>query len=374
MEARSERRAAPAAPPVRQVAETRRGRATAAAAADHGNMASEDEEQSDDGGNGQVSERARIALLEVENAALKAENAALKTKLMELLQGSGKRKSSASAVTSLKPGQSEPSPPAAPASKESSTGDRRARLAAAASDGPSDRAAAVRQRYQPEIVKPETVEPASPGSEVEDEPGHKNAVMLVNTAMEAYNEAIPNNIPPESRLPLVNKKLDRFLENFGEKVHIIDLKSGGSVIKDRKFFIMRYGCVFRESGSKLKGITHKRFYYDASGKQATFSLDFETHESLVTATAGTPQDGKLGLRDPRTEHLLVLYEEIGGVITRMWLRPDTEKLGLDPTAGESVLVRTEAFRAFEAKVAEIRGGSAGSFIFHNYHDTPTVGG
>mmetsp|Transcript_82048 Transcript_82048/g.237233 ORF Transcript_82048/g.237233 Transcript_82048/m.237233 type:complete len:99 (+) Transcript_82048:2-298(+) len=97
------------------------------------------------------------------------------------------------------------------------------------------------------------------------------------------------------------------------------------------------------------------------------------HERLVPATPGTPPDGKLGVREPRTEHLLVLYEEKGGKITRMWIRADAEKLGQDPTAGEDVLVRTDAYKAFEAKIAECKGGKAGDFIFHNYHNTPTVG-
>ena len=29
--------------------------------------------------------------------------------------------------------------------------------------------------------------------------------------------------------------------------------------------------------------------------------------NLVTARAGTPPDGRLGVREPRTEHLVVLY-------------------------------------------------------------------
>merc|ERR1740121_786691 len=184
---------------------------------------------------------------------------------------------------------------------------------------------------------------------------------------------VPNNIPNEKRLPMVQQKSDHFMGHFGEKVQIIDLKSGGAVIKDKKMFGMRYGCVFRESGAKLKGTCHKRFYYDASGGKPTFCLDFETHESLVTAMPGTPQDGKLGVRDPRTEHLAVLYEERGGKLTRMWLKPDTEKLGLDPTAGEDVMKRTDVFKAFEAKIGEVKGGPAGEFYFFNYHETPTVG-
>lgn len=46
----------------------------------------------------------------------------------------------------------------------------------------------------------------------------------------------------------------------------------------------------------------------------------------MTAQPGTPPDGRLGLREPRTERLAVLYEEKGGKISRMWLRQDTETL------------------------------------------------
>merc|ERR1740120_450055 len=171
---------------------------------------------------------------------------------------------------------------------------------------------------------------------------------------------------------MVEEKLGHFMNQFSDKIQILDLKSGGAIIPDRKMFVMRYGCVFRESGAKLKGTTHKRFYYDASGGKPTFCLDFETHESLVTAMPGTPQDGKLGVRDPRKEHLVVLYEAKGGKITRMWLRPDAEKLGLDPTASAEVLLRTDAYKAFEAKILELRGNLKDR-IFHNYHETPTIG-
>ncbi|CAK9020461.1 Hypothetical protein SCF082_LOCUS14923 [Durusdinium trenchii] len=117
-----------------------------------------------------------------------------------------------------------------------------------------------------------------------------------------------------------------------ELVQILDLKSGQAIIKDRNSFIKRYTCVFRESGSKLLGSCNKRFYFDAQGP--TYCLDYETHEHLVTAMPGTPPDGKLGVREPRTEHLMVLYEEKGGKITRMWIKPDADKLGSDPYAGE----------------------------------------
>ena len=68
----------------------------------------------------------------------------------------------------------------------------------------------------------------------------------------------------------------------------------------------------------------KRFYF--ASKSPTYCLDFEIHEELVTAQAGTPPDGRLGLREPRTERLVVLYEESKGKISRMWLRQDSETL------------------------------------------------
>lgn len=304
-----------------------------------------------------VALEARVALLEVENVALKAENSELKKKLIEAL--SKRAVAKRSTLESSKPGQ-------APAPDR-----RRERLAAAEKEPASDR------RRQCEAATKTTKKYDSPVGCPDDDSEadcmKQNAVMLVNTAMETYNEQVPNNIALEKRLPLVKDKLERYMSNFSSSVEIIDLKSGGAIIRDAKHFSIRYSCVFRESGSKLKGTVHKRFYYDASGKRPTYSLDFETHEHLVTATPGTPQDGKLGVRDPRTEHLIVLYEEKGGKVTRMWLRPDSEKLGLDPTAGEEVLMRTDAYKAFAAKLIEIRGDETSGRIFHNYYNTPSVG-
>lgn len=345
---------------------------TAAAAA------SEEEDSEDDAGSSGGESEApkggdleeRVALLEVENAALKAENRELKKKLVEFVRkgAAGGKDRKAAAPASKKPGQASPPRPRSPTPEkpppkaaDAGPQDRRARLAAAAAEAPSDRAAQ-RRRTNDETQ-----------AQANNDADARNAVMLVNAAIEAYNLSVPNNIPPEKRLPMVEEKLGHFMNQFSDKIQILDLKSGGAVIKDKKTFTMRYSCVFRESGAKLKGTTHKRFYFDASGGKPTYSLDFETHESLVTATPGTPQDGKLGVRDPRTEHLAVLYEEKGSKITRMWLRPDAEKLGIDPTAGEDVMKRTAAYKAFEEKIKEVKGGPAGEFYFFNYHETPTVG-
>lgn len=316
----------------------------------------------------QVSLEARVALLEVENAALKAENSELKKRLIAALQSPKAR----AAALAAKPGQVAPREPSPEQPTAPGTDPRRARLAAAEAEPARRRVPPREEAVDPPQRRAPPRSPPPPAEE-EDDPMRQNAVMLCNGAMEAYNMPVANNIPGEKRLPLVKEKLDSFMKNFGKEVQILDLKSGGAVIKERKTFNMRYSCVFRESGAKLKGTVHKRFYFDARGKKPTYCLDFETHDSLVTAMAGTPPDGKLGCRDPRTEHLAVLYEELGGKIVRMWLRPDTERLGLDPTAGEDVLTRTDTYKAFETKIKELKGGPAGEFIFHNYHDTPTVG-
>jgi len=319
-----------------------------------------------------MSLEAKVALLEIEIATLKTENAELKRRLVEALSTKSSSSSSAAAAAaerggSKKIGQpparsSSPDEPPPKKNDEPPMDPRRARLAAAAADGGG------RRRAREEAAPPKKQEEEEPEDDMKP-----NAVMLCNSAMEAYNEPVPNNIPNEKRLPLVKEKLDRFMDTFGEKVQILDLKSGGPIVRDRKTFGMRYSCVFRESGAKLKGTVHKRFYFDGRGKTPTFCLDFEAHDSLVTAMAGTPPDGKLGVRPPRSENLVVLYEETGGKLTRMWLKPDTDKLGLDPTAGEELLKRTDTYKAFEEKIKELRGGSLGEIIFNNYHQIPSVG-
>lgn len=287
-----------------------------------------------------ASSEAKIALLEVEVETLKAENRELKKKLVEVLRRPDRRP------------------------------DREGR----GDDAKKNTRAAEENR---ESRRKETMSEKDEGSKDKAESGGSdeglNAVLLCNTAQEAYNEPVPNNIALEKRLPLVNGKLERFLNNFSDSVQILDLNSGKAIVKDKKTFVMRYSCVFRESGANLKCTINKRFYYDDSHKRPTFCLDYEVHQKLVTAMAGTPPDGKLGVREPRTEHLVALYEEKGGRITRMWLRPDTEKIGLDPTAGEETLTRTEIFKVFEAKIAELKGGAPGPRIFHNYLEMPTVG-
>lgn len=198
-----------------------------------------------------------------------------------------------------------------------------------------------------------------------------NAVMLANAKMEAYNQPIAADLPKEEQSKLVEEKLKKFMEYFHDSVQILDLKSGSAIVKG-KIFAKRYGCVFRESGEELQGQSTKRFYFDS--KSPTYCLDFESHDNLVTARAGTPPDGRLGVREPRNEKLVVLYEEKGGKISRMWLRPDAENLGGDPEAGEEEIMASEIYKEFEAKLRELKeGGDLGECIFHNYHDIPSVG-
>eukprot|EP00933_Yihiella_yeosuensis_P016972 TRINITY_DN14328_c5_g1_i1.p1 TRINITY_DN14328_c5_g1~~TRINITY_DN14328_c5_g1_i1.p1 ORF type:complete len:310 (+),score=80.09 TRINITY_DN14328_c5_g1_i1:65-994(+) len=290
----------------------------------------EDEEEDEE----DLSPEGRVALLEVENETLKAENKELRKKLVEALRRGGGGGGGGGAAERRRGGDNKKEE-----KKESS-----------------------RRRE------------ASPEQEAFDEKA-MNAVLLVNASMEAYNESITNNIALERRLPLVEEKMKRFMENFGDKIEIIEMNSGKAVIKDRSTFIKRYSCVFRESGAKLAGSTNKRFYYDVR-KGPTYCIDYETHESLVTAQPGTPPDGKLGCREARTEHLIVLYEEKDDKISRMWIRPDTDKTGTDTMAGEDVIAATPMFKKFEAKIEELLGTSKfkqSERIFHNYLQIETIG-
>lgn len=326
-----------------------------------------------DGGNfgEDMSLEARVALLEVENKTLKAENQELRKKLVAVLR---QRPGAAAHTASERRRLVEREQPAEKqlSRRAAAERERSGRLRGQQSSSEEEeeqRRSPPRRQAPPKQLVEEVVEE-------EDPVMGPNAVMLANSAMEVYNDPITNNVAPEKRLPLVKAKLDRFLSNFQEKIQIIDLKSGKPIIKDMKLFIARYSCVFRESGTKLKGICNKRFFYDASEgmrNEATYVLDWEVHEHLVTAMPGTPQDGNLGVREPRTEYLIVLYEEKGGKVTRMWLRPDSEKVGIDPCAGEEIIARSEGFKAFEEKIKDLRGGSTGTRYFFNYHDTPTVG-
>eukprot|EP00747_Dinoflagellata_sp_TGD_P181372 gnl/TRDRNA2_/TRDRNA2_35185_c0_seq1.p1 gnl/TRDRNA2_/TRDRNA2_35185_c0~~gnl/TRDRNA2_/TRDRNA2_35185_c0_seq1.p1 ORF type:complete len:348 (+),score=67.55 gnl/TRDRNA2_/TRDRNA2_35185_c0_seq1:40-1083(+) len=313
---------------------------------------SEDDTKAGSGGNSVTDLKVRVELLEVDNEKLKAENKILRKKLAEAIRNGG---STAAAATVPEPAAGAPA-------------DRRlARLREQGSAAGEDTGGSVRERRRTSSnAQPE------PGPAEDDEPPpdemRMNAVQLCNNQMEVYNAPVPNNIPLEKRLPMVQQKMDSFLQFFADSIQIMSLKPPGVVIKDMKTFKVRYQCVFRESGSSLKGECKKRFYFD-SVHRPTYCLDWEVHEKLVTALAGTKPDGSLGVRDPRTEHLVVLYEEKNGKIARIWLMQDKEKLGSDPYANEDILSRSEIYKEFEKKIAELRGGQAGPRIFHNYHES-----
>jgi len=322
-----------------------------------------------------MSLEARFALMEVENETLKAENRELRKKLVEVLKRVSGGKEASSTNRKKEPAKDEKK-----TRREEEEPSRRRETRKNEPSPKRMRPKSPKQDKEPKGKKKEESDDEVSGeapawAEEDEEDNNKaNAVLLVNPAMEAYNEVVPNNIPLEKRLPMVEAKLGRFLDNFGDNIQIIDLKSGGTIIKDRKMFKMRYTCVFRESGAKLKVTTNKRFYFDAKGKKATYCLDFEKHESLVTPTPGTRPDGSLGCRAPREEHLVVLYEEQVGKICRMWLSQDADKVGQDAFAGEDVLKSLPVFKQFEKKIAELKGGeSAGEYFFNNYHNIPTVG-
>lgn len=315
---------------------------------------------------------ARFALLEVENQTLKAENRELRKKLVEALRRAAPSSSSTQKKDVAKEGRK--SRHEAPEKRREASPKRREASPKRKEETPKrDRETKGKARAE-ESEDEEDGEMPAWAAENDADDNKPNAVLLVNPAMEAYNEQVPNNIPLEKRLPLVEAKLGRFMQNFGDNIQIIDLKSGGAIIKDRKMFKMRYTCVFRESGAKLKVTTNKRFYFDASGKKPTYCLDFEKHESLVTPTPGTRPDGSLGCRPPREEHLVVLYEEQLGHIVRMWIAQDVDKVGQDACAAEEVLIKLPVYKQFAKKIAELKGAeSPGEYFFNNYHNIPTVG-
>eukprot|EP00913_Durusdinium_trenchii_P012481 g11717.t1 len=113
-----------------------------------------------------LSPEARIELLEVENETLKAENRELRKKLVETLRKGG----------------------------VSDRGNHRRSEPEEKAERGSRRANDVRhEREEERFAHAQWEVPAS----------DTNAVLLTNAQMEAYNEAIPNNIPSEKRMALV---------------------------------------------------------------------------------------------------------------------------------------------------------------------------
>eukprot|EP00435_Cladocopium_sp_Y103_P014109 s18_g3.t1 len=301
----------------------------------------------------------QLALLQVDYEVMKVENSELRKRLLKALRALSTARSSQA-----------PSKKQRVEEKEKKKEKEKPKEKAKAKDKDPPR---VEKPKETEREKPDKPQQPQVQEDSEAEPGEPamNAVMLANAQMEAYNEPIAADLPKEQRSKMLEEKLKRFMDYFQESVQIMDLKSGGVIVKG-KMFAKRFGCVFRESGEELQGQSTKRFYFDS--KSPSYCLDFEFHEHLVTAQPGTPPDGRLGVREPRSERLVVLYEEKAGKISRMWLRPDAENVGGNPTAGEEDIMATEIYKEFEAKLKELKGTEdLGERIFHNYHDIPSVG-
>ncbi|CAL1140249.1 unnamed protein product [Cladocopium goreaui] len=300
-------------------------------------------------------------LLKVDYEVMKVENAELRKRLLKALRALSTARSGQAPSKKQRVEEKEKEK-----KKEKEKPKEKAKEAKAKDKDPPREKPKETERERPD-------KPQQPQVQEESEPGEPgmNAVMLANAQMEAYNEPIAADLPKEQRSKMLEEKLKRFMDYFQENVQIMDLKSGGVIVKG-KMFAKRFGCVFRESGEELQGQSTKRFYFDSISP--TYCLDFEFHEHLVTAQPGTPPDGRLGVREPRSERLVVLYEEKDGKISRMWLRPDAENVGGNPTAEEKDIMATEIYKDFEAKLKELKGTEdLGERIFHNYHDIPSVG-
>jgi len=195
--------------------------------------------------------------------------------------------------------------------------------------------------------------------------------------MELYNLPISNlkQLDPygnDLRVPKLERKLRKFLECFGEEAAVTTLE-GTVVLKDFEALRKRYSTVFRESGASLKGRTLKRFVFeravgddgqeeedeeeeddDDGDESATFCLDFERHESLVTPRISL--DGSLGCHPARTQDLVVLYQAQGGELSGMWIAPDKAGLGSDAEATQEAIEVSDVFKAFQRLVAKLSGG------------------
>jgi hypothetical protein len=150
------------------------------------------------------------------------------------------------------------------------------------------------------------------------------------------------------------------------------------VLKDFEALRKRYGTVFRESGSELRGHVHKRWRFEEGGGEgdddegggsgASFCLDFERHTSLVTPKPGLPLDGSLGITPARTQDLVVLYMAEGGEISGMWIAPDKAGLGADATATRDAVEATDLFKGFRRQVEELSDGAS---LAVRYESDPT---
>jgi len=199
-----------------------------------------------------------------------------------------------------------------------------------------------------------------------------NAVQLANRAMEVYNTQISNLAQldvhgNDLRLPLLERKLRKFAECFGEEISVKTVQ-GQPVLKDFDSFKKRYGTVFRESGAALRGEVRKRFYFERQDGNATetYCLDFELHSSLVTPRPGLALDGSMGCLPPREQELMVLYVASGGEITSMYISRDEKALGSDPAADQGQIEGSDAFGAFRQLIEKLSDGEALDTHFNAY--------
>lgn len=201
-----------------------------------------------------------------------------------------------------------------------------------------------------------------------DVPFSFNALQVKNRIEEVYNQKIPNNIGMEKRGVLVKEKMKNFLEVLDDGIEILDIKSD-KVNLDPKDVRDRYECIFRESGTGLKVSVSKRFFFAAKngGSGSTYCLDFERHENIVTPQPGTRKDGSLGVLDPRTQDLIVLYHVRDNKVRRMWIGPDINgKLGKDPEMDKAKLTQNPSIQMFFKKLEALTQGKEMETHFHNY--------
>lgn len=216
------------------------------------------------------------------------------------------------------------------------------------------------------------------GSDDEDEAANMNALQLANRAMELYNRPVSNmpQLDPygsDLRVPLLQRKLRKFMECFAEDIEVRSIE-GAAVLRDFEALRKRYGTVFRESGSELKGAARKRWYYEAAKEEGaddedeaegeTWCIDLERHTSLVTPKPGLSLDGSLGCTPPRSQDLVVLYHARGSEICGMWIAPDKEDMG--GKLGREAIEATPLFASFSQQIEHLSGGDDLTCHFNDY--------
>ena len=113
-----------------------------------------------------------------------------------------------------------------------------------------------------------------------------SAAKLADSAMRVYNMPVSKAqqldvYGNDLNVPKRERKMRKFIECFAEELQVKTVE-GKVVLKDLDELRKRYGAVFRESGHTLRGTVRRRFLFAQPGAPASFVLDFERHESLVT--------------------------------------------------------------------------------------------